>query len=154
MANNESNRISYGGDMMIFISTGSTNYPIAFSNNATLERNRDTIEVSNKDSDGNKEYIYGDKSWSMTSDALYSYVLLSGNTRNSYDELFTMMESNTPVNVSFARKTGTNPNWTVDSTYKTYTGTALIASLPLTAPNNDLASFSIKLQGTGALTQS
>ena len=155
MANIESSKISFGGDMMIFMSASSTKFPIAFSTDAKLDITVNTREISSKDSSGYfTEYAAGKISWTASSDALYSYALVTGTTRNSFDELYTLMVARTPVLFAFAKTSGTTPNWTIDATAKSYTGEAIITGISLNAPNDETSTYSISLQGNGALTQS
>ena len=155
MANIESSKVSFGGDMMIFVSASGTTYPIAFSTDAKLDITVNTREISSKDSTGSfTEHAAGKISWTASSDALYSYELSSGTTRNSFDELYSLMISRQAVKFAFAKTSGSTPNWTVDSSEKSYTGEVIITGVSINAPNDESTTFSISLKGNGALTQS
>ena len=152
MVNND--KLVYGGDLMLFLATGATVMALAFSTSAKLAISMDTREISSKDSTGDfKDYAAGKFGWTVSSDALVNYSS-TGNT-NSVDELYTMMISKSLVNIAFASKAGTStsPSWTVSTTSKKYTGQAYITSIDLNASDNDNATYSINLQGTGALVQ-
>lgn len=150
MVNND--KLIYGGDLMLFMATGATVMPLAFSTSAKLSISMDTREISSKDSTGDfKNYAAGKFGWSVSTDGLVNYTS-TGNT-NSVNELYTMMINKQLVSIAFASKTGTSPSWTVDTSKTRYTGQALITSIDLNAGDNDNATYSINLQGTGALIQ-
>ena len=152
--NNEQNKVSYAGDMMIFLSTGTgTTYPVAFSTNATLNVTVATREISSKDSGYWTDKAAGKISWDASSDALYCYTLTSGTTRNTYDELYAMMIAREAVNFVFGKTSGSTPNWSVDSGEDYYSGDAIITSLNLNSPDGDNSTYSITLEGTGELDQ-
>lgn len=147
----DNKKILYGGDLMIFIGTGATTEPFAFSTSAKLDISLKTLEISSKDSGYWTSIAAGKFTWNISTDGLMSYTLTSGNT-NSVDELWTMMLTRTVVNVVFAAKTGTSPSWTIDSSKKKFSGTALITSLSLNANDNEMATYSITLEGSEELT--
>ena len=147
----ETGKISYGGDMMLFVGTSETELPIAFSTNAKLDITLETRTIASKDSGYWTEKAGGRLDWNATTDALHSEVLTVTTGTNTFDELFTLMTARTPIDVVFAAKTGTAPAWTVDATKKNFTGKAIITSLSLNAPDADTATYSISLEGTGAL---
>lgn len=150
MVNNE--YLVYGGDLMLFASSGATVAPLAFSQSAKLSISMDTREISSKDSTGDfKDYASGKFGWTVSSDALVNFAATG--TTNSVDDLYTMMINKTLVNIAFGQKTGTSPSWTVNTNKKRYTGQAYITSIDLNASDNDNATYSINLQGTGALVQ-
>jgi predicted secreted protein len=143
----EPEKIEYGGDMMLFIST----LPVAFSTAAKLEIKLATRETSSKDSGYWKEKLAGRMDWSCSSDALYTGVLTGTATTTSFDELYTLMIARTALTVVFGRATGAAGAQTVDSTKKKFTGSAFITSLSVNAPDGDNTSYSISLEGSGSL---
>ena len=74
-------------------------------------------------------------------------------TTNTYSELFTAMSTRTPIDVVFATAAGTAPSWTISAVVgKTkFTGTGFITSLSMNAPDGDNATYSVSIEGTGAL---
>lgn len=140
----------YGGDLMLFAHTGATVQPLAFSTSAKLSVSMKTREISSKDSVGDfTEYSTGKFDWNVSSDALVNFV--STGTTNSVDELYTFMINKELLNIAFGSKTGTSPSWTVSSSVKKFTGTAYITSIDINAGDNDNATYSITMQGSGAL---
>lgn len=147
----ETEKIQYGGDMMLFVGSGESKFPIAFSTSQKLDVSMSTREISSKDSGYWTDRAASKLDWNASSDALYTDVLTSTTGVNSVDELYTLMTSRTAINVVFAAKTGTVPNWTVDATKKNFTGKGYITSLSVNAPNEDNTTYSITIEGTGAL---
>ena len=145
----DTSSLVYGGDLMLFMSSGATKTPLAFSTSAKLSISLGTKDASNKDSGYFSEKIGGRFDWNMSTDGLLSYTV-SGST-NTMDEVYALMLTRTPVNVAFAIRTGTSPSWTIDATKKQFTGTAIITGLDINA-DNDSATWSIKLDGTSTLT--
>ena len=64
---------------------------------------------------------------------------------NAPDNLMSALSARTQIDVEFNQASSTTGD------YK-YTGKAYITSCTLNAPNEDAATYSISLQGTGALT--
>lgn len=149
MANNNANLV-YGGDVMVFLSTGSTLQPAAFSTNATLTINLSEREISSKDSGDWTEVQGGKFDWSMTTDALMNLAGVTGTTMST-KEVYQYFLGKVAVNVAFASKTGTSPSWTADATKINFTGKALITSMTLNASNSETGTYSISFKGTGAL---
>lgn len=146
----EPNKIAYGGDMMLFLADD----PIAFSTSAKLEITTDTREISSKDSGYWKERLAGKHDWKAGSDALYTEVLAGTATTTSVDELYALMIARTSLTVVFGAATGAAGAQTVDGTKKKFTGQAFITAISVNAPDNETTTYSISLEGTGALTQS
>lgn len=143
----ETSKITYGGDMMLFIE-GS---PIAFSSAAKLDISLKTRDIGSKDSGFWDEKAAGKMSWTASSDSLMSDTL-TGNS-NTYSELYTAMLTRVPVTIVFATAAGTAPDFTVSAVAgKTkFTGSGFITSLSMNAPDGDNASYSVSFEGTGAL---
>jgi len=135
--------------MVLFVGSGSTKLPVAFSNTTKLSISTSAINATTKDSGIFNEKFPGHLDWNMSTDGLMSYTV-SGST-NSIDDIYVLMLTRTPVSIYFASKTGSSPSWTVDATKKVFSGSAIITSLDMNA-DIDNATYSIKLEGTGALT--
>jgi len=147
------NFLSYGGDLMLFTHSGATVQALAFSTSAKLSISMKTREVTSKDSTGDfAEKLPGKFDWNVSSDQLLNFS--STGTTNSMDEVYNYFINKKLMNISFASKTGTSPSWTVDSGKKKFTGTAYITALDINAPDNDQATYSIQMEGTGVLTLS
>lgn len=102
---------------------------------AKLNRKVSTFETTSKDSAGWKEFLASFKEWSVDCDG---FVVA---TDAGYALLDTHFNAGTNVNVKF----------TLDG--KAYTGSAIITDFPLEMPQDDAVTFSLTLQGTGALTE-
>lgn len=144
----ETNKINYGGDIMLFID----GEPMAFSNSAKLDISLTTRDIGSKDSGYWEEKAAGKMSWTASSDALMADSSLVGTTK-TYNELFTAMATRQPIDVVFATAAGTAPSWTISAVAgKTkFTGEGFITSLSMNAPDGENASYSISIEGTGAL---
>lgn len=143
----EPTKIAYGGDMMLFLAA----LPIAFSTSAKLEITTDTREISSKDSGYWKERLAGKHDWKCGSDALYTEALTGTATTTSIDELYALMIARTSLTVVFGAATGAAGAQTNDAAKKKYTGQAFITAISMNAPDNETTTYSISLEGTGAL---
>lgn len=145
--------LQYGGDLMIFLAptSGGTLQPAAFATSAKLTINLSVREVTSKDSGDWTDNLGGKFAWTMSSDHLLNFS--STGTTLSTDEIYAYFLAKIPVSVAFASKSGTSPSWTVGSGTgkKKFTGQALITSMDVTAANNESATYTINLEGTGAL---
>lgn len=139
-----------GGDLMLFLATKS----IAYATNHTLEIAGETTDTSNKDEGAGawKSEEVKILSWSASSDNLYS---LDGEGDN-FEDLYDLMIAKTPVACVFAKKSQASSvvdvptgGWTAGS--DGYKGNAVITNLSLNAPNGDYATYTVQLQGVGAL---
>jgi len=103
---------------------------IANATSHSIDISKDMIDVTNKDSAGAKEFIAGE----------YGYTL---NVEGIFEEDASVSTQGTSVTVVMT---------TNSSGDQKLTGAAFFSSLSLSAPNNDKATFTGTLQGTGALT--
>lgn len=144
----ETSKIQYGGDIMLFIEDA----PLAFSTSAKLDISLKTRDIGSKDSGNWDEKAAAKMSWTASTDALMTDSGLVGTT-NTIDELYTAMIARTAVDVVFATATGTSPSWTPSAVAgkKKFTGTGFITSLSLNAADGDNATYSVSIEGTGAL---
>lgn len=125
-----------GYDAVIYVSIASVFTKVAGQRGATLTRNAETVDVTDKDSNRWMEYLSGIKSWTLDCDGL---VRLDD---NGYTALETAWKDGTAVSIRLITPSGA-----------TYTGDALITELSNEAPMDDAFSFSASFQGTGALTK-
>ena len=108
---------------------------------ASINRNADTIEVTNKVSDGYREYVSGWKDWSLDCDA---FVTLGDEGQTLLEEKFAKGEV-----VEVSVRIGGDDN----AKGITYTGSALITSLTTDLSQDDAVTYALSLQGTGALSR-
>ena len=150
-----SNQIVYGGEIMIFLNpTGTTSngsYPAAFSTSAKLTVNLGTREISSKDSGDWKEFAGAKFEWDANSEHLMSLAGLTGNTLST-KQVYTAFLTKTPIFLAMASTTGTSPSWTMASSKINLSGAALITSMDLNVSDNDNATYSISLKGSGTLS--
>jgi TP901-1 family phage major tail protein len=121
-----------GVDLLVKIGSDS----IAGQRNATLNMNADTIDKTTKDSAGWKESDPSFKSWSVDADGLLV------ETGSAYDALVTAFMAGNTVSAEVLMPSGDK-----------YAGTAIITSFPISGPYQDDVTYSVTLQGTGALTK-
>lgn len=86
----------------------------------------------------------------MSTGALYT-------SANNYDALFKKMVAREAVDFKFGHVTSlgdatTDMNTTLDTKKSNYSGKGYITSLELSAGNNEVASYTIEIQGNGKLT--
>jgi len=140
-----------GGDLMLFYNSKS----IAYATSHTLSINAETQSVNNKD-DGAGGWSSEEinlLSWTVTSENLYS----EDGEGIGYDELFQLMISKTPIDVVFALKAESSVNvpeggWTPKAN-NGYSGKVILTSLELNAASGEKATFSVTMNGFGALSK-
>lgn len=104
-----------------------------------IEFSHSTRDASTKDSNGWKEALEGQKSWSMTGEGFFAEDASYG-----YEDLYD----------AFALRTQVAVTYTTDvSGDQEYTGQAYITSLSRTDGNEESSTFSVSLEGTGAVTK-
>lgn len=98
-----------------------------------------SIDISNKDSAGWKEVIYGQRDWSMDGDFIFVEDSVYG-----FADLFDALNSKTDVSIS----------WTsgITGSHK-YSGTAIVSSIDMTAPMEAAQTFKVSFTGTGAIAK-
>jgi len=146
----QTDKLQYGGSLMLFTGSGSAKLPIGFSTSAKMEIKMSTRDISNKDSGNFKQKLGGKLEWSASSDALYSETI-TGTTQQDFGKLEVLMIARTPVNLVFAATSGTTPVFSVDATKRNLTGMALITSLSLNAPDGETPTYSVTFEGAGDL---
>jgi len=73
-------------------------------------------------------------------------------TSFSYDDIIALMVARTPIPIFSATATGSAPGWVhATGAGSGYTGNAIITDVSLDAKDDDNATFSITLEGTGGL---
>jgi len=123
-----------GVDVLLYL-PGEPDTPIAGQRNATLSLSSDTIDTTAKDTGDWRTFLAGLKSWTISCDGVYN---VSDTAMLSLENAFL---NGTVIDIKLAKDT----EWTA-------TGQAIITSLDYDASLEDVMSYSIELQGTGALT--
>ena len=103
---------------------------------------KDMIETTNKDSAGAKEYIAGEYGYTMSVEGMFEEDASVG-ASISWKEILTDLIAGTSVTIVMTSN--------VSGDIK-LSGAAFFSDLNLTAPRNDVATFTASIQGTGALT--
>lgn len=125
-----------GVDVLLYANVGAGDKTVVGGQSgATLNRETNVIEVTSKES-GWTENLAGIKSWSIECEG---YVVVSD---TAYDALEDKWENGEAVEVEIVVPSG-----------NTYKGEAIIAEFPLEAPQDDAMTFSLTLQGSGALVK-
>lgn len=128
-----------GVDVLLKVNTGTIVTPVwtevAFQRGATLNRSAETIDTSYKGGGNWKSYVAGLKEWSVDADGLYVF----GATE--FDALENAFDDRTSIQIVI-----------VDNlTGKGFKGTAFIVDFPIEAPFDGELTYSLTLQGNGAL---
>ncbi|MCA1025786.1 phage major tail protein, TP901-1 family [Cytobacillus kochii] len=109
---------------------------VAGQRGGSLSRSADTIETTSKDGAGWKSFIPSFKEWSVEGDGV---VVFS-------DEGFALIEQ------AYVSGDAVEVDVQMNGTKSIYNGEAIINDFSVEMPYDDLMSYSISLQGTGALT--
>lgn len=108
---------------------------VAGKKNASMSISSDTLDTTTAESLGWKEKDYGFKEWSISTDGLLV----------ASDEGFYAVED--------ALINGTLLDIEIIRDRKKYVGQCLVTSLESDAPFDDMITYSVNLEGTGALTR-
>ena len=103
--------------------------------NASLEMSAETIDTTVKTTGGWASKIPGIKSWTSSCDGVY-FVDDAG-----LEAAQTAFMNGTPVSLEFSNSSGLD-----------YSGQAVITSMSVEAGQEDVVSYTISFEGTGALT--
>lgn len=127
-----------GIDFLIKVNTGTADTPeytaVGAQRGASLSLSAETLDKTTKDSDGWTESLSGIKSWSISTDGL---LILDDAGYMALEDAYMNGDN---VLVQMATKTGA-----------LYEGEAIIATIDLEAPYDDLANYSVELTGAGKL---
>lgn len=128
-------------------SSGTSNL-VAFAQNCTLNVNHSPREITNKESAGFKEILEGLRAFSIDIDGAYAWTDASGTAlTDGADDLLAsnyLGANRTAVSFIFG-DTSTND--------VSYSGSGFITSMSFTGGTEDTATYSLTIEGTGALTQ-
>ena len=130
-------------DVVIQFSTdGATYSTVGRCTSASLSVSMETRDTSNKDSQGWRELLEAQKSWSLSGHGLLTYNLASG---DGYSDLWGYVTGRTKIYVKFG---------STDTDEKYYSGQGFLTSLDQEAGMEDNVTYSFSFEGTGALTES
>ncbi|MDA1958186.1 phage major tail protein, TP901-1 family [Bacillus cereus group sp. BcHK114] len=119
----------------VYIEDATTGKLLAGQRNATLSRSAETVDATSKDTAGFwKESLAGFKEWSIDCDGAFV------ESDAAYGLLETAFLNSENVNVYIELPSGTK-----------YKGNCTITDFSLEFPYDDLVTYSISLQGSGAL---
>lgn len=127
-----------GLDVLIKVNVGTEDSPeyvaVGAQRGASMSRSAETLDKTSKDSDGWQESLAGLKSWTISTDGL---LILDDEGYTALEDAYMMSEN---VLVQFSTKSGTM-----------YEGEAIITTIDLDAPYDDLTTYTAEFQGTGEL---
>jgi len=112
---------------------------IAYGTSTDFDVSMSAREASNKDSNGWAEKREGQLSWTASGEFIFAEDAAYG-----FEDLFDSMVARTLLTVKVSTETAGD---------KAYSGSAYITSLSKSAPNEDTSTYSLSLEGTGALTK-
>lgn len=96
----------------------------------------DMLDKTNKDDPGVKQFMGGETGWTMSLESLYDPAASEG-----ISEAIGYLKAGTEITVLFGISGGST----------IVNGSALISSVDLSGPKNEISSYSIEIQGTGEL---
>jgi len=135
-----------GTELKVY-SSGTTNL-VAFAQNCTLTVNQSIREITNKESAGFKESLEGLRDFTIDVDGAYAWTDASGSAlTNGADDVLQTNVLGTRQAVSFIFGD------TASTSDISYAGSGFITSISLTGGTEDTATYSLTIEGTGALTQ-
>lgn len=111
---------------------------MGYSRACVVDERREVIEVNGPTTGSWREYISGRRSWEGSSDNLLT---------TNIDEFENAFRSSTPLNISFRDRNANTEN-------RDRSGKMFITSITITARKGEMATCSIKFQGTGPLAYS
>jgi TP901-1 family phage major tail protein len=117
-------------------------YKLMHCTTCSLSINSDTIDVSTKDSEGWKDLLGGQKSFSLSGDGFMDFAS-TGSTTDP-DELLQNLFDRDAVTFTFALD--------VQSGYK-LTGSGFITSVEISGGTEDAPTYSVSIDGSGPLTK-
>lgn len=116
---------------------------VGYATSFDLTINKETIDITILASDGWKNFVMGDKEWSVSFDGLVTRT--TGDGSRGYDYLMNnIISSDASVVIAIKPTIASN---------KYLTGVGFLESMNLTGSAGDKATYSGSVRGTGALTQ-
>jgi predicted secreted protein len=141
-----------GTDLILKVSpsSGGTAVKLMHSQTVSLSMNVDTIDISTKDSNGYRDLLAGQMSYSLSADGLMDFAGVAGDTE--VDELFNQMfqpvggTGRTAVTFAFGFDSPATGEYS-------YSGSGFITSLEISGGTEDAPTYSVSIEGSGALVQ-
>jgi predicted secreted protein len=140
-------KVQSGNSIMLFVGSGTTKCPIAYSNSASWESSMSVRNVTSKDSAGFEEVLAGIYSFNASAEALLAFNT-TGLT-SDFKPLWNNYSKGCTVNIVLSQSCGTSPSWSACGVQ--LTGKGLITNMSITSNKGDNATTSIKLCGSGAV---
>lgn len=128
-----------GTKVFVYANVNGVKTKIAGQKDASLSLDKETIDVTTKDSNGWNEYLHGVKSWSIDCSALLSPSQEMEDATFNYLVKCFMEDLEVEVSVEINSKVQCK-------------GKTLLTSLPISFPMGDAVSYDVTLQGNGPLT--
>lgn len=115
---------------------------VARVTSSSLESSANAVDVSNKDSGRNSEFLAGRTSHTASAEAIFSNDL---NSLEGYETLWSDFMAGNIVDVVISNEVVGDKEWAFG---------AIITGLPIEFPDDESVTFSIEFQVTGAVTLS
>lgn len=160
---------NYQGEaLQLWIGSGETASCLACATSLSVNVNADTLDVSCKDTGRYGASIAGKISWDISTDCLFVTEDVSGGTKSNYAELMDALISgkaltatwSTVANFDTANAAGGdddghvfNKRTKAEDGKDLYYGKVVITSVNLTADNGSLSTYSVSMQGKGAINK-
>lgn len=156
-----------GEQLNLWIGSGETAHTLACSTSLSINVNADSIDVSCKDTGRYGATIAGKISWDISTDCLFVTEDASGGTKSNYSELMDALIAGTPLTATWstvanydeANTAGDENGHIFNKTKKAedgkdlYYGQVVLTSVSLTADNGSLSTYSVQMQGKGAINK-
>ena len=146
-----------GTDLCLFITSGSSVKCIALATSCKIGVTMSTRKIASKDSGIWDESVASRMNWTCDSDNLFSQdsTGTGGTSGFTYDLMMDAMINRIKLSISVGQVTtsGMGYQQTLGSG-RNLSGSAYITKLDLNAPDNANSTFTISLEGTGALAHS
>jgi TP901-1 family phage major tail protein len=160
MAWNTNNDLINGDKLLLYLVSGTTanTKVVAYATSCSIQIDQETIDTSSKFSCKWNATLGGRCGYTISADALYCNATnAASNSGVSFDALMALMLEGEAVGwmvgqeQAFTGSCEDNPH-TLDTSKPYYSGKAVITSLSLEAGNNEIASSSISMTGSGEIT--
>lgn len=156
-----------GEQLNLWIGSGETAHTLACATSLSINVNADSIDVSCKDTGRYGATIAGKISWDVSTDCLFVTEDASGGTKSNYAELMDALIAGTPLTATWstvanydeANTAGDENGHIFSKTKKAedgkdlYYGQVVLTSVSLTADNGSLSTYSVQMQGKGAINK-
>ena len=126
---------------LIKLYKGTIPFANLISNDFSIDKT--IIDVSSKSSSGFNEKIVGRVSWTCSAESISEWDTSVGTTEMSLEDIITDLLAGTSWSVVYG--TGVTGDMKLS-------GAAFIKSAKISSPDNDKSTFTVELEGTGAVT--